>query len=201
MIGFFFCFVSYSQAQTQEAEQLLLNWEKLTQFKKILQNMYDGYKVLQAGYNAVSDISQGSFSLHKAFLDGLMEVSPMVKKYHRITDIINRQVQIVKEYKSAFKTFTGDKNFTAEELRYIGKVYQNLFSESLQSIEELLTVITSGVLRMSDDERLSAIDRIHEKVEEQFTFLQEFNDDSALLAMQRASEQTEIEYSKKMSGY
>ncbi len=50
------------KAQSQEAQQLLLNWEKLTQFKKILQNMYDGYKILYKGYTAVKDISEGNFA-------------------------------------------------------------------------------------------------------------------------------------------
>lgn len=37
------------RTQSDEALQLLLNWEKLAQFKKILSNMYDGYKILNTG--------------------------------------------------------------------------------------------------------------------------------------------------------
>src|SRR4051812_45387362 len=88
------CTSSKVMAQAAEAQQLLLNMEKLTQFKKILQNMYDGYKILHAGYTTIKDISEGNFSLHKNFLDALMEVSPVVKKYSRIADIINYQLRI-----------------------------------------------------------------------------------------------------------
>ena len=80
-------------AQSHEAQQLLLNWEKLTQFKKILQDMYDGYKIIHKGYTTIRDISSGNFNLHKGFLDALMEVSPVVKKYKRIADIISYQLQ------------------------------------------------------------------------------------------------------------
>ncbi|MFX5583033.1 hypothetical protein ABTE20_20720, partial [Acinetobacter baumannii] len=84
---------------------LLLNIEKLAQFKKILKNMKNGYQIIFKGYTAVKDISQGNFNLHKTFLDGLMQVSPAVKKYKRIADIISYQLRISKEYKLAFNRF------------------------------------------------------------------------------------------------
>ena len=189
-----------SFAQSQEAQQLLLNWEKLTQFKKILQNMYDGYQIIHKGYTTVKDLSEGNFSLHKTFLDGLMEVSPAVKKYKRISDIINYQLRIVKAFKGAFNHFKADKSFTVEEIEYLGKVYGNLFDKSLKNLEELLLVITAGKLRMSDDERLEAIDRIYDSIVDQFTFLKEFNNNTALLSLQRKSEEVEIRMSKRLHG-
>lgn len=191
--------VSFSQSQ--EAQQLLLNWEKLTQFKKILQDMYDGWKVINKGYNTIKDISSGNFSLHRTFLDALMEVSPVVKKYKRITDIVNYQLLIVKRYKAAFNQFKEDNTFTASEIDYIGKVYANLFNESVKNLDELFMVITAGQLRMTDDERLQAIDRIYARIEDQFSFLEDFNSSTAYLSLQRKAEQTEINMSKKIYGY
>ena len=199
MIGI--CVSSFNlNAQSEEIQQLILNWEKLTQFKKILQNMYDAYKILDKGYTAVKDISEGNFNLHKNFLDGLMEVSPAVKKYNRIADIINYQLRISKEYKSALNQFKEDKQFTVQELEYLEKVYANLFKQSLKSLEELSMIITAGKLRMSDDERLQAINRIYEAAVDQFSFLKEFNNNTALLSLQRKSEQTEIKMSRVING-
>lgn len=191
----------YAKAQTQEAQQLLLNWEKLTQFKKILQDMYDGWKVINKGYNTIKDISSGNFSLHKGFLDALMEVSPVVKKYKRITDIVNYQLLIVKQYKRAFQQFKDAGTFTVQEILYMEKVYTNLFNESIKNLDELFMVITAGQLRMSDDERMQAIDRIYARIEDQFSFLQDFNSSTAYLSLQRKSEQTEINMSRKIYGY
>jgi len=188
------------KAQSDEAQQLLLNWEKLAQFKKILQNMYDGYKILNKGYTAVKDISEGNFNLHKTFLDGLLKVNPAVKKYKRIAGIINYQLRIVKEYKAAFNQFKQDKQFTVEEIDYFGKVYKNLFEQSLKSLDELAMVITAGKLRMSDDERLQAIDKIYSSVEEQYSFLKDFNGNTAMLSLQRKSEQAEIKMSRRING-
>jgi len=190
-----------SFSQSQEAQQLLLDWEKLTQFKKILKDMKDGYQIIHKGYTTIRDISSGNFNLHKDFLDALMDVSPAVKQYKRIADIISYQLLIVKQYKAVFKQFKEDKSFTAQEIDYIGKVYANLFNESVKNLDELVMVITAGKLRMSDDERLQAIDRIYASIEEQFSFLQDFNSSTSYLSLQRQSEQTEIDMSRKILGY
>ena len=99
------CLPSKSLAQYQEMQQLLLNIEKLAQFKQILSDMKKGYVILTGGYNTVKDITQGNFQLHKTFLDALMQVSPTVKKYKRVGDIINYQILLVKESKFAFNRF------------------------------------------------------------------------------------------------
>ncbi len=185
-------------SQSQEIQQLLLNVEKLAQFKKILNNMYTGYKVLYKGYTTIKDISEGNFDLHRNFLDGLLQVSPAVRKYKRIVDIASYQLRIVKEYRAAFNQFKQDKHFTADEIDYLEKVYANLFQASLKSLDELAMVITSGRLRMSDDERLQAIDCIYNEVVDQYSFLQEFNNSTAILAVQREKEMMDIELSRKI---
>ncbi len=88
-------------AQSYEAEQLLLDWTKLAQMKGILKDMKEGYEVVAKGYSTIRDISKGSFNLHEAFLDGLWLVSPTVRNYWKIPQIINNQLQLIKEYKSA----------------------------------------------------------------------------------------------------
>ena len=187
-------------AQADEIQQLLLNVEKLAQFKQILSDMKKGYQILEGGYNTIKNISEGNFNLHKAFLDGLMEVSPTVRNYHRVVDIINYQVVLVKEYRNAYDRFKRDNNFNADELSYLGHVYDNLFKESLRNLDELLTVITAGKTRMSDDERLQTIDRIYADMQEKLIFLRHFNNNTTILAVQRAKERNDAQTIQKIYG-
>lgn len=194
ILFFLLCSMSFqSKAQAAEIQQLLLNLEKLAQFKKILQNMYDGFKLISNGYNAVKDISEGNFKLHKVFLDGLSDVSPAVKKYKRIADIIDYQMRIVNDSKKVLQQFRSDKQFNTTELNYLATVYDNLIRQTLKHVEELLLVVTAGKLRMSDDERLAAIDRIFVSVESQYSFVREFSNSTKLLSLQRKSEQQQID--------
>jgi hypothetical protein len=186
--------------QSQEAQQLLLDVEKLAQFKQILSDMKKGYEILSGGYEAIKNISEGNFNLHQTFLDGLLQVSPVVQKYERIKDIINYQVRIVKEYKSAFNQFESDKTFTKIEINYMSKVYSHLFNESVNSLNDLIVVITAGKLRMSDDERLKAIDDIWNEVQEQYAFLRDFNSSTAVLSQARQKEREEVDVTRKLFG-
>lgn len=187
-------------AQAEETAQLLLNIEKLAQFKGILKQMKDGYKILDGGYNTVKDISKGNFSLHKTFLDGLMEVSPTVKNYRKVAEIINGQVRLVKISRNALSRFRNDKHFDIKEINYLGKIYENLLGQSLNNLDELATVVTAGKLRMSDDERLKAIDRIHKDMEDKLSFLSRFNTDVEVSSLQRAKEKSDIEFIKRLQG-
>jgi len=186
--------------QSQEAKQLLLNIEKLTQLKLMLQHMKDGYQILSKGYNSIKNISQGNFSLHKDFLDGLLQVSPAVRKYKKVADIISFQVKIVKEGKAALNEFKGNKRFTAPEIEYLSNVFANLLNESVQNIDDLAMIITAGKLRMSDNERLKAIDKLYEDIVDQYSFLNEFNNSTAILALQRDKEQMDIDLMRKVHG-
>ncbi len=189
-----------SFGQSQEAKQLLLDVEKLAQLKQMLSQMKTGYDILHNGYTSIKNISKGNFDLHKTFLDGLLQISPAVRKYKKIAEIIDFQLKIVKEYRSAFNEFKSSRHFTPDEIDYMGKVYGNLFNESLKKLEELTMVITAGNLRMSDDERLKAIDKIYEDVFDQYTFLNEFNNSTALLSVQRDNDQREIDLMRKIHG-
>ncbi|KIO54341.1 hypothetical protein [Flavobacterium hibernum] len=181
-------FPSPITAQKQEIQQLILNIEKLAQFKQILKDMKKGYEILSGGYNTVKDLSEGNFNLHETFLDALMQVSPTVKNYRRIGDIVNYQVLLVKEYKSAFNRFRDSKNFNPEEIAYFERVYDNLFKQSLRNLDELTSVITANKMRMSDDERLTAIDKIYADMQDKLLFLRNFNNNTTVLALQRAKE-------------
>ncbi len=183
---------STTSAQSQEMQQLLLNIEKLAQFKQILKDMKKGYQIINGGYNTIKDLSQGNFSLHQTFLDALMQVSPTVKKYKRIGEIVNYQMLLVKEYKGAFKRFKNSNLFDDKEIRYIEKVYANLFKQSMRNLDELTTVITANKLRMSDDERLESIDRIYAEMQDKLVFLRNFNVSTSVLSAQRSKEHSDV---------
>lgn len=121
-----------------------------------------------------------------------MQVSPTVRKYKRIVDIIDFQIILIREYKNAFERFKRDENFAPEELAYLGRIYDNLFKQSLRNMDELTNVITANKLRMSDDERLKAIDTIYEDMQDKLIFLRHFNNNTTVLAVQRAKEKNDV---------
>lgn len=186
-----------ASAQSTEVQQLLLNVEKLSQLKNILSDMKRGYTIVANGYNAVKNISQGNFSIHEVFLDGLMLVNPEIRRYERVADIISYQQQLISEYKSAFNRFKNADTFSPEELSYLSGIYGRLFDQSITNLDELLTVITSSKLRMSDGERLRAIDRIFLDMQDKLIFLRSFNKEASILNLQRQKEKSDISATRR----
>ena len=193
-VFFVFCFGfnSISYAQSHEAKQLLLDVEKLASLKNILTDLKKGYEIVSGGYNTIKNISEGNFNLHENFLNSLLEISPAVKKYKRIADIIAAQVKIVAEYKTAFRQFRESDQFTTGEIDYISNVYKNLFNQSVKNLDALVTVVTANQLRMSDDERITAIDDVWKDVQNELMFLRHFNGSTRILAMQRIKEANDV---------
>lgn len=193
LLFFFFGFSLRAAAQSVEVEQLLINVEKLSQLKNILSDMKRGYTILSRGYSAVKNVSQGNFSLHEVFIDGLSLVNPAVKKYKRVAEIISMQNNLMSTYRSSFQRFSHSGRFSMDELDYFTNVYSQLFSSSIENLDELLMVVTSSQLRMDDGQRMRAIDRIHENVRDKVLFLQEFNEQAELLKVQRSREQSSVQ--------
>ncbi|RYJ44308.1 TerB family tellurite resistance protein [Flavobacterium beibuense] len=187
-------------AQMQELQQLALNIEKLVQFRSILKDMKKGYEILNGGYNTVKELSEGNFKLHETFLDALLQVSPTVRNYKRVADIIDYQILLVQEYQAARNAFGISGAFNPDELSYLTTVYDNLFKQSLRNLDELTGILTAGSMRMSDNERLEAIDRIYDDMQEKLLFLRDFNGDAKILALQRAKEEHDVKALRILNG-
>ena len=187
-------------AQVQELKQLALNIEKLAQFKAILKDMKEGYEILTKGYSTVKDLTKGNFDLHKTFLDALLQVSPAIRNYKRVGDIIDYQVQIVQDCGRHRNKLQSSGLFASEELNYFSGVYEKIFEESLRNLEELTDVLTARKMRMSDEERLAAIDRIYITMQDKMLFVRDFNSETAVLAVQRAKEARDVEAIRFLTG-
>jgi hypothetical protein len=181
-----------SQSVSDLITQLILDAEKLTELKGILTDMYTGYKIVDKGYTAIKDIAQGNFNLHKAFLDGLLVVSPVVKNDTRVSDIINTEYNILTGYKTAMQRFQTNGHFTVAELNYISNVYAALFRRSGQDIDELLMVTTDDQLRMSDAQRLQTIDKVYGDIQGEQDLLHQWDNATSIQAMQRWQEANDI---------
>jgi hypothetical protein len=169
-------------------QQLLLDIEKLTQLKGILSDMKTGYQIYQQGYSSISQLSKGNFNLHSVYLNGLLSITPAVRNYGRVPEIISQQASLISEYKSAYDRFKQSGAFSSGELNYMGSVYSQLVSQSLQNLDELTNVLTAGKLRMSDEERIKAINRIYLSSTDKLQFLRYFNRQGTLLNIQRSKD-------------
>lgn len=193
LLGACLALTGVTAAQSQEAQQLMLDVEKLARFKAILSEMEQGYHQLWTAYENVRRLAQGNFSLHKTFLDSLLLVSEGVKTYYRVAEILARERQIVRGCGDALAELRGSGQFSAGELHYLSGVYGRLLSGCTQNLQDLATVLTPGKLRMNDGARLTAIDGIEADLMAAYRFAVRFNRQNRLAAQQRRSAQHDID--------
>ena len=155
-----------------------------------------GYDIIGKGINTVRNIKNGDFNLHKDFLGSLQKVNPKIKNYTKVADIIAYQARIIKQTKQTLQSIRETQQFTNEELDYCRSVFDFFLNECLKTIDELITVITSGEWQMKDDERLKRIDKLYSDMQDKYAFSSSFSEEVGLLSVQRLGEQFEINRSK-----
>ncbi len=186
--------------QAQEIQQLTMDLEKLAQMKSMLSSMYKGYTTLTNGYNQITSLAKGNFDLHKNYLDGLLAISPTVRKYKKIESIISTQLLLVKESKAFYSKIRTNGLFNSNELIQVNEQYNQIINSSLRNLDELSVVLTPGALRMQDDERIAAIDRMDLEMQAALKELRSFNETKNAVLIARQRIQRDVNISRQIIG-
>lgn len=163
--------------------------------QKTLENTMSKLKLTE-----ISEWVEKQRKLYDEYFQELWKVKAALAYYHRVKDIIEDQVAMVAEYKSAWATFRQDKNFNADELNYMADIYTGMMNESLKSLDQLFIVVNAFATQMSDAKRMEIINTAANSIEQNFLDLKEFNNQNKLISIQRAAAKGEIEYVKKLYG-
>ena len=192
IIQSFLNFPNQSRAQSAEMQQLLLDLQKLQQLKSILQDMYKGYLLASQGYQEISDLSKGNFSLHKSYLDGLLLINPALQQDQKIPQILKDQQEFLQAYQLTYRRIWRDPDFTQPELEYLSGVYRSLCRDGTDDLDELTGILTAGTFRMEDGQRLQLIDKIAVNAADRLAFIRFFNQNLLLEALEKARQKNEI---------
>ncbi len=192
------CVSGYSQSQ--EIQQLVMDIEKLAQLKSMYQSMVNGYNSLAKGYGNVINISKGNFDLHKNYLDGLLEVNAPVKRYGVVEVIATTQDLMQRENAAGYRKCVSSRVFSAAELMERQAQGFKLLNETVKRLSELLLIVTPGKLRMNDEERIAAIDRIDDSMKALLAELRKLNALNEEVIRLRVQRQKDIKAMKSLNG-
>jgi len=163
--------------------------------QKVLENKFSELRLTE-----ISDWVEKQRAQYASYFDELWQIKLTLTNFQRVKDIIEKQLQLVKEYKAAWALFKQDKNFTAGELEYMQQVYSGMMDESIKNLDQLSLVINAFVTQMSDAKRMEIINEVDNKLDENLGDLREFNNQNKVISLQRAAEKGEIETVKKLYG-
>jgi len=163
--------------------------------QKTLENKMSKLKLTQ-----ISDWAKKQKELYSKYFDELWKVKNAISSYQAVRDIIKKQVQLVREYSKAFNLSKQDKNFTADELNYMQKVYSGILDESIKNIDQIQLVINAFATQMTDAKRLEIIHIAGNNIEQNIMDLRQFNQQNIIISLQRSKEKNDIDVVKKLYG-
>jgi len=148
----------------------------------------------------ISDWVEKQRTMYQDYYEELWKVKNIIGYYHGVKEITKKQVTMVNEYKKAYRLCKQDKNFTTEEILYIGRVYTGMIDESVKNLEQLFLVVNSFTTQMSDAKRLAIIDEVADQMDQHYNNLKSFNHENMMLSLQRAKTKNDIENVKQLYG-
>ncbi|MES2650539.1 MAG: hypothetical protein V4663_02310 [Bacteroidota bacterium] len=200
LIGFSVASNSYAQTFAeffnQKKTQKKYLMEQIVALELYTSYLKKGYEITNGGLQTIKDLTNGEFSLHGVFINSLKKVSPVIKNNVKVAEIIEMQVRIGK----AFSGIKSNPNLSLSNQLYIQEVRENLWAESLKDLEELLLVITSGKVEMSDDQRIERLDKIYLSIRDKSAFAQSFISEISLFIRQKEMEKKSIEQLRNSYG-
>ncbi|MBX2896834.1 MAG: conjugal transfer protein TraI [Cyclobacteriaceae bacterium] len=162
---------------------------------KVLEN-----KLAQLKLSEIATWTQRQRELYRQYYDELWKVRNTLAAYQRIKQILQRQQQIVEEYRFTWHMINQDKHFTRAEIDYMYRVYTGILNESVHNLDQILLVINAFKTQMSDGKRLEVINKAGDNIEQNYVHLQQFNNQNIQLSLNRAKDEHELETVKKLYG-
>ena len=191
---------TYDEWFRQKKTQVKYLTEQIAALQVYAGFVENGYKIAKDGLDAIHAIKQGDFSLHSNYFSSLTNVSPAVKSYSKIADIVALQISIVQNCKRQKKSMNQSHQFSKNELLYAVRVLDNELDGCAGIIDELTVLITDRLLQMKDDERVRRIDQLYDRMKERAAFVQHFGNDNNILAVQRIKDQHDTKVSRELYG-
>jgi hypothetical protein len=173
--------------------------EQIAALKVYLDYTRKGYDVASKGLSTIRDIKGGDLRIHSNYFESLRRVNPTVRNYVKVAGIIRYQLKIIRQAKEAIAAIKQAATFSPDEVDYCGDVFDRLLTQTLENLDELTGLITSGNFEMKDDERLKRIDALYSDMQEMYGFCCSFSEKMALLSVQRQREKHDVQLSKALN--
>jgi hypothetical protein len=151
-----------------------------------------GYQIARKGLNTIGDIKKGHMDIDKIYFSSLELINPKIVHTQKASRTSQVYESIKKNYKSSIKRLNECKEYSTAEMIYLKKVLDENISECSDLMATRQVLLSSGELKMSDDERMQKISGIYDEMLDRYAFQKSFSNDIVMISNLRKKEQTEV---------
>ena len=183
-------------------EAVDLGIQKIQNETLILQ---DGQKALE---NAMAELQLTEITgwvrqqrdLYSGYYNELWQVKDVISTYKKVRALIDKQLQLVNDYKRDYALVESDPHFSAAEVSHMQAVLDVIFKQSVSNVDQVGIVLKSFATRMEDGDRLRIVDETSRRVNENSSLLNRFMQENVLLSLQRAKSEGDVQSIKALYG-
>jgi len=197
LLGCFLC----GSTQAQMAQMVETMLQQIAALEGYIATAEKGYKIVEDGLHTIRDIKNGEFNLHSTFFSSLQSVNPQVRGLAEAAEIVALQASIINRTSRTLQSIRQNRWLRADEIDYLSKVYATLLNAALEDVNALADLTTSGKLEMTDGERIKRMQFIDNDMQQQYSFLLNFSDQTDLLVAQRQRDFSDNESIKRLYGF
>ncbi|MCX2450043.1 hypothetical protein OQX61_02060 [Pedobacter sp. PLR] len=183
---------TFAEFFKQKKTQKLYLLQQITALQVYAGYAKKGYEIVGSGLGVVQNFTGGEFRLHTALISSLKQVSPSVRAHVKIEEL----TALLRSMDQAFDGIPmGD--LSAGNRVYVLEVKAQVMDQCRSDLDELITIMTSGKLEMSDDERIFRVQRIRQSLGEKYAFVLDFSKQVWLVIQGNKEEQESIHHLRK----
>jgi hypothetical protein len=155
-----------------------------------------GYKIATAGLTNIGGITGAEYQLHQSCFASLKAVNPLVKNDQDLTDITQYALAISVDL-SNLNSLNG---LDADTKTYIRQVSDQVLADCNSDLDELKLVVSEGQIQMTDQERLTKLQEIYERMKDRYVFTQHFCNAVKGLLQQKIRDEQQLQTLKNVYG-
>lgn len=174
--------------------------EQIVQLKLYLELTKQGYKIAKEGLNAVHQIKNGEFKLHKNRFDSLRIVKSGITSLSRLQHITDLHGAINEVCEKLPSQIAGCELLDPPVKKQMITGLKTLYDDSQVLIGGFFMVIRDDQVSMTDDERIQRIEALCKDFEENYLFAQNLRRDLGLVCKSVSAELEDIENRRTLNG-
>jgi hypothetical protein len=163
--------------------------------QKVLENELAKFKLTE-----ISGWTDQQRQLYSGYYAELGKIKSVIAYYQRIKEVTVKQAALIAQYRRAWALFRQDSHFRPEELSHMQNVYTGILNASVQNLDQILLVINGFKTQMTDEQRLELINTAGNRLDENYSDLQQFNSQNIRLSLQRSKDLNDTKTIKMLYG-
>lgn len=148
----------------------------------------------------IADWTGRQKSLYGKYFEELWRVKSVLTHYWKVKEIVQRQLQLVREYKNVWGRLKNDGHFSVVELQQMYRIYSGILEESLRNLDQLTLACSAFRVQMSDGKRMQLIEKAGAYIEQNLADLRRFNNRNINLSLGRAMDLADALLTRKIYG-